>query len=408
MSSEQGMGNREPGKSPPPSPEPDLETESGNLEGTDHHKTSDQGCKGCPGKPVSTANGHAHMLAHEPSLIGPTNGHPQAQVAADVTMQELEPEQASHSVHCIQSATVNNGIGGFIVQKNGHPAHDRTPDCRTSASKENRFLTTQPREVTFQILLHCVPENKQKEKSLSLKDYPATAIELKESIQKEFRIPAHCQRLYFESVLIGDNERLDSHRIRDGDALQVHYNSEGDVEDVLEIISSMREMATFLESIQPELTKEVISRELDMRIIRSVKAPKVESLPAKYFWPCPAERANANRLLFISNNGLELMHQLHVILLQQPWKKTPLEMQYLEHAILRTLWNITATFSIRTLVLMRPTLDAIAQSLLRVKVEHNATIAAPRNKYTRRMAPQGELDRVLSEVLYKAIGTICK
>ena len=170
----------------------------------------------------------------------------------------------------------------------------------------------------------------------------------------------------------------------------------------------MREMVPFLESIQPELSKGALTTELDILVRRSVKALKVESLASKYFWPCSTERANANRLLFVSNNGLELMHQLHVALLRQPWKNTPLELQYLEHAILRTLWNITATFSIRTLVLRRPTLDAVAQSLLRVKVEHDATIVAPHKLPAGRMALRGELNRVLSEVVYKAIGTICK
>lgn len=268
--------------------------------------------------------------------------------------------------------------------------------------------TAQPREVTVQILFHCVLDNTVKENRFTLKGYPESVLELKESIQAEYSIPASCQRVYFESLLIGDDERLGSYWIRDGDTLHVYYNSEGDVKDVLEIISSMREMVPFLESIQPELSKGALTTELDILISRSVKASKVESLASKYFWPCSTERANANRLLFVSNNGLELMHQLHVALLRQPWKNTPLELQYLEHAILRTLWNITATFSIRTLVLRRPTLDAVGQSLLRVKVEHDATIVAPHKLPAGRMALRGELNRVLSEVVYKAIGTICK
>lgn len=252
--------------------------------------------------------------------------------------------------------------------------------------------TAQPREVTVQILFHCVLDNTVKENRFTLKGYPESVLELKESIQAEYSIPASCQRVYFESLLIGDDERLDSYRIRDGDTLHVYYNSEGDVKDVLEIISSMREMVPFLESIQPELSKGALTTKLDTRISRSVKAMKVESLVSKYFWPSSTERANANCLFFVSNNGLKLMLELQAILLQQPWEKNCLEMHELEYTVLSTLWNLTATSSIRTLalVLRRPMLDAITQSLLRQD------------------KARGGDSMLLREVKHKAVETICK
>ena len=299
----------------------------------------------------------------------PTNDHPQPEkVPADVTTPEPKPEQASHPP---------------------------TAASILDASKEN----PQPREVTFRILLHCVPENTRKEKSLTLNDYPKYAFGLKESIQNEFSIPACCQRLYFESILIGDSERLDSYRIRDGDTFHVHYNSEGDVEDILEIISSIR---FFVESIQLALFEGVLPGE------QTLTVSKIDSLNKKYFEPFDAERASANRLLFVCNNGLELMHQLHVMLLQQSWEDAPLAMQYLELGILSALSNITCSFSIRTLVLKRPTLDAVVQSLLRVKVQHKAAIVAPYNEYIGQMATQDHLNHILHNMLYWAAVTICK
>ena len=306
---------------------------------------------------------------------GPMNGHPQARVATELTVKAPGPDQANLN---------------------------HTPGCDAKLSRDQ---TTLPREVTFRILLHCVPEKTKREKSLTLENYPATAIELKQCIQSEYSIPASCQRLYFESALIGDDERLASYRVRDGDTLHVRYNSEGDVRDILGIISSMAEMVCFLESIQPELLKGTLSRG---PVTRSVKVSEVKSLTAKYFEPFATERANANRLLFVSNNGLELLHELHTILLRQPWENNPLEMQKLEFAILCVLSNITCSFFTRTLVLRRPTLDAVAQSLLRVELARRTTIEAPRNNYAAWGAVQAEFNSVLIEVLYRAACTICK
>ena len=326
--------------------------------------------------------------APEPPLHGeqpePTNGHPQARVAADLTVKELEPEQAN------QSAVVDTRC------------RNHTPGCGASS---NQTTAAQPQEVTFRILLHCVPEKTKKEKRLTLKGCPATAAELKLCIQSEYSIPAICQKLYFESALIGDDERLDSYRIRDGDTLHVYYNSEGDVRDVLDIISSMAEMVVSIESMRPELSKGTLSRG---QVMRSVKVSEVRKFADKYLEPFATERANANRLLFVSNNGLELLHQLHVALLRQPWKNIPLEMQRLEYTILCVLSNITCSFSTRKLVLRRPTLRAVTQSLLRMKLDRTTVTKAPRNKYAAWGNTQPEFNSALVEVLCRAACTICK
>ena len=262
--------------------------------------------------------------------------------------------------------------------------------------------------MTFHVILDCTPTKTRREKQLCLEQPPETVLEVKEQIQSKFKVPRCCQALYFDSVLLREGESLYTYRIQDEDVLHVEYNSEADVEEVLDVVSTMRKMIPFIESIQPELSSESTSQDLDTRILQNIKATVVESLAFKYFFPCASEKADANRLLFIHNGGLDLMHELHVVLLQQPWGTTPLEMQYLEHAILRTLWNLTASFLVRTQVLRRHTLNAITESLLRVQVLPNKPIKAPFNGFASRMAPIYELDRVASEVMYKANGTLCK
>lgn len=266
------------------------------------------------------------------------------------------------------------------------------------------------REVTFNIVLHCIPDKTTRKKTVTFVRCPQTVLELKQSIQTELSIPACCQNIFFDTVLLADTETLCDHRIQDGDRIDVHYTSEANVVEILDIVKSMRKTVLFLESIQLELSHHNFTQGLERRIILSVKEPslKVESLAIAYFYPSSSERANANRYLFVSSGGLDLLYQMHVSLLKQPWERTHVEMQYLEHAILRVLWNITASFSVRNLVLRNPTLEPLVSSMLRVKVRRGRFICSPYKWNARAYGGQAAMDHIICEVIYKAVGTICK
>ena len=210
-------------------------------------------------------------------------------------------------------------------------------------------------------------------------------------------------------VLLRDHKSLHFYRIRDKDTLHVSYNSEADVEEILGITNTMQDMIIFMESMQHQLSQEACLPGLIPRITRAINSTRVESLAFKYFYPCSSERAEANRKLFIARGGLDLMHKLHILLLTNPWSRVPVELQYLEHAILRTLWNITASFSVRDQVLQRPTLEAISQSMLRGRVIKNQRVMVSSiHTSILNSVNSHELNRIVSEVIYKAIGTICK
>jgi len=262
--------------------------------------------------------------------------------------------------------------------------------------------------ITFHVILNCTATKTSKEKILHLEQAPETVSEIKEQIQSKFKVPSCCQTLYFESVLLREGESLYAYHIRDEDVLHVDYNSEADIEEVLDIISTMRKMITFIVSIQPELSSESISQEFDTRIARNIKATQVEGLFSKYFVPFASERADANRLLFVHNEGVEVLHELHVMLLKQPWRTTPLEMQHLEHAILCTTGLLSASILRGTQVLKRDTLNAITESMLRVQILPNKPIKAPYNGFANQRAPVHHLDQIVSAVIFLANGTLCK
>ena len=262
--------------------------------------------------------------------------------------------------------------------------------------------------ITFRVILYCTTTKTTKEELLCLEQPPDTVLEVKEKIQSKFNVPVCCQALYFDSVLLREGESLYTYRIQDEDVLHVEYNSEADVEEVLDIVSTMRKMIPFIESIQPELSSESVSQDLDTRIRQNVKVAQVESLPSTYFFPHASARADANRLLFIHNGGMDLMHELHVVLLKQPWGTTPLEMQYLEHAILRTLANLSASILGGTQVFKRYTLSEIIESMLRVEIFPKKPITAPYNRFANEIAPVHELDQIAAAVMFQASEILCK
>ena len=291
---------------------------------------------------------------------------------------------------------------GFIDDGDG-----TNVDLASGLKDEAEDICRSETPIEFTVVLNCVPENAHKVATLTFtKNYPKSVPDLKQGIEDEFAIPTCCQEVFLENIQLDNQSSLKFYRVRDGDTFHVRYTSEADVDDILNIVGSLCSMITYIERIQPILSKGKPTAFLNNSIPENIFADKVESLAVQYFYPCSCERANANRLLFVQRGGLDLMHKIHELLLLQPWQNVPIEMQYLEHAILRVLWNITASFTIRSLVLQRPTLKAIINSFLRVEVPKQGIITAPVNKFS--FQSMLELNRITSEVVYKAAGSLCK
>lgn len=262
-------------------------------------------------------------------------------------------------------------------------------------------ISTETPPVTFNLKLYCeTDDTKTRSVKMVTPHTPETILDIKLCVEKEFSIPACCQEISFESQKLRECDSIEMLKIREGDTLTIKYQSEGTVEEVREIIDGMKDMKRFLRqsSIRRRLENGCV---YDAEISSNLDTLQVDSLATMYFHPSADPRSKANRLFFVSNNGLQIMHQLHQELLRYPWGKCVLEMKYLEHSILRVLWNVSAAFSIRLLLLERSTLKCVIKSLVRVEIPANAFIQGP-------IGSTYEYKRVTSEMLYKAVGTIGK
>lgn len=263
---------------------------------------------------------------------------------------------------------------------------------------------------SFTVVLNCSGQKTAQSKTLLIKEgMPLRVRDMKSCIELEFSIPACCQSLVFESVPMEDQLTLRFYRVRDGDAIHVDYASEGNVAEVLSVVSHMTRSYHFIQSIQADLNCHKASDDLDTLINQSVYWEKVNDLPEVYFTPCSSDKAEANRNLFIQCGGLDMLQRLHTLLLRQPWSNMPLNMQYMEHSILRVYWNITAAFTVRLYVLQYPrALDNILRSFLRVELDEKERLNVPMNIYATRSATRTEQNRIACEVVYKAMGALCK
>lgn len=316
----------------------------------------------------------------------------------------------------------NSNTDKAVIKAMGEDGAKEAPKENMSEKKEQDELNTKedsesdklpmgsmgsscpsPEPVFFNLILYCTSsQRKSRNEYIVLKKPPRNIYDIKLHVQNELSIPTCCQVLSYESRQLNDHYLLDELRIREGDTLTIHYTSEAMVDEVTDVISSIRHMDDFLsgEVTQVRSFTDPHSSELDMKMFKNLNSLKVEELAITYFHPSSNPKCQANRLFFVRNDGLQEMHRLHEELLKRPWVDCHVNMQLVEHAILRVLWNISAAFSLRMLLFQRPTMEAVIKSLVRVKIPADRNIMGPHGSF--------ESTRITCEMLYKAVGTICK
>lgn len=270
--------------------------------------------------------------------------------------------------------------------------------------------------VTFSIVLHTTCDVSTR--SLQLLAFPNTVAELQRHVETEFSVPQCCQSVVFESIPLHAGDSLFDHRVRNGDTFHVYFKSEADVKDIREVVNSMQEALTTIEdsydlcphyySPDKEFVREDVLG-LIFLLDQAVNPDIVECLATHYFHPFTSERAIANRLFFLDIGGLNLLHKLHCVVSKYPWEVTVHSLQCLEKAILRVLWNITASFDIRLQVLRYPFIQLCVKSALRVPIKYQVT--SPKHlAYSGHRTPVYDhmQEYTLGELMYKAFGVLFK
>ena len=273
-------------------------------------------------------------------------------------------------------------------------------------------------DTTFSIVLHSTSDVTAN--FLRLPVVPETVADLQRHVEAQFCVPRCCQFVVFEGVPLRGDDTLRAHRVRNGDTFHVHYRSEADVKEIRGVVDSMQEALNIIEESyhhHPDyyIQDKEFDRENVLGVIiqfeQHIKPETVECLATHYFLPFTSERSIANRLYFLDIGGLEMLHKLYCVVLKYPWKVTVVTLQYLEQAILRVLWNITASFDIRLQVLRYPFMELCIQSALRVPIQYKGRVLAPKHlalSGNRTSLTEQLQERIVGENMHKSFGVLFK
>ena len=262
------------------------------------------------------------------------------------------------------------------------------------------------REEVVLTLVLCCGDTAQRNILRFPRGIPRTGEGLKNVIQSEYSIPTPCQKIYFESTPILDRDSLRYCRIRDGDTLHVHYDSTGDVDDILSMVSAMKDILKFIQMIQPYLANpKKYTCEMDDKFNAAIKTQIFHNLANCNLSFSMRKRHRVNVVFLSSIGGISILSQLYNSVQKHWWEYTPKAMQLLENAILSVVWKISATSATRVVFLGTTMCDNVVESALRGKVTPREKISARMLMLPKRYPQQ---HGYLAQVIEKAIGTLCK
>ena len=221
---------------------------------------------------------------------------------------------------------------------------------------ERKLLLTAEMSLELKVALH---SHATKEVNVyTLQCVPSNVLALKEYVQNTYHVPRHCQSVTFDGVSLLDTDTLPLHYMRSGDVVEIHFQSEADIEFISGILDSLSRVVTYLESMEPGLCQATaVPTHISIQQIQDV-----QDMSLQYFHCTLEERSYSNFVFFCVNGGHNLVSQLHKRILSHPWKCLPDMLKYLENESLMLCWAITALSSkFKTGVFCHPIQSVLVQ-----------------------------------------------
>ena len=219
----------------------------------------------------------------------------------------------------------------------------------------------------FHVQLKCTSRKSTDSKTLELRTFPCSTLELKNAIEAKFSIPVCVQSLSYQLAPLTDSDNLVEKRLRSGDSLSVSYLCEGDCKLIRDIIEWLRDVVEVIQS------SEASSASTNSVIWRGTEAGYHETLPIQLFdWLNP--KAYVNKLYFDAEGGLKVLIKLYRELVNREWSTMPPLHKYLESFSMQSIGNFGENFPLRRLTLKEGVLDLVLTSLLRSELKQGEPI----------------------------------
>ena len=191
--------------------------------------------------------------------------------------------------------------------------------------------------------------------------------DLTRKIEETMEIPQSLVKLELNSAILDVRMSLDELRVRTGDTFIVHYYSIADCRVINECIAWMRELLLHLRK-----WKENSCSHLDPNQIKDTNY--LQMLGIDLFSPWLDPKSYANKLYFISKDGLALVSEAMSILLEVPLASIPTTLQRFEMEILLMLWNITEDTPTRKAVVQSDGIEICKRALLRIPIRPHSFV----------------------------------
>ncbi len=238
-----------------------------------------------------------------------------------------------------------------------------------------------------------------KEKTLILTTSPKTGLQLKEVIEKELQIPVCVQKIFFDTVCVSDKSQL---CLRQEDVLTVEYTTEADTKEIHELIEKIQTMTS-------ELMDKL--QELSLDTTLSMDPETIHSLIQNCFRTMTPERGRANRLHFIHNHGIEIVHDLYRVLSSIHWSLMNYDLLSLERATLTILCDVSSLIGARCMLLRQPNvikhlcLSALKKDI--VPYQHVTPLIPTDATYFTKIRIRSENASII-DIMIRAMGVLTK
>ena len=226
-------------------------------------------------------------------------------------------------------------------------------------------------EITLNLDLRCSSEPSDVHNRKTITFAPSSPDylvgDLTRKIEEVLEIPESSMKLELNSAILQSSNGLDELNLRSEDTIIVYYYSKADCREI-------RHCTEWLVQLHERL-----GRWQDSGYASDLDYPRKEEclgiLGFDLFLPWLMPQKYANKLYFISKDGLTLVTRLLDIILAVPQSNLPLQLLKIEGQLLVILWNITEDAQIRRAVVAAGGIQSCTKAVLRVPVKPDVQLS---------------------------------
>lgn len=191
--------------------------------------------------------------------------------------------------------------------------------------------------------------------------------EVKATIQRDHGIPTCVQRIKWAGSTLNEGRSLRSYGLEENDELEVVYHSKGDCNEIEESVQWLKEVVLRLRNDGVPDQRNFVEATFS-QLAFTQQETHLRCLWAELFQPWHEPKKYTNKLYFVVLGGVDLLIELHSLVLCNKWEESPDVLKYTEFLLLHVFWSFGETFSLQRLAIKNGVMDLFLKSIGRLEV----------------------------------------